>query len=171
MNAVEIEQALSDLAAQAFDGEEFPFLFLAAFGNKGTTIQRLRKGDSNASDLPGGVLQRNHIHIAVTEHGQVGRALTSLKASPKTGQAKAKFILATDGKTLEDEELATGDVIFAPAHLDLTIEDRFGKPVKPREWYFVPLQAIDEAVNRIRDGAITKYVYDPKSARLVSAKK
>ena len=60
--------------------------------------------------------------------------------------------------------------IFAPAQLDLTIEDRFGKPVKPREWFLVPLQVIDEAVNRIRDGSITKYVYDPKSARLVPAK-
>ncbi len=57
--------------------------------------------------------------------------------------------------------------IFGPAQLDLTIEDRFGKPVKPREWFLVPLQAIDEAVNRIRDGSITKYVYDPKTARLV----
>ena len=60
--------------------------------------------------------------------------------------------------------------IFAPAQLDLTIEDRFGKPVRPREWFLVPLQAIDEAVNRIRDGSITKYVYDPKAARLVLAK-
>lgn len=59
--------------------------------------------------------------------------------------------------------------IFAPAQLDLTIEDRFGKPVKPREWFLVPLQAIDEAVSRIRDGSITKYVYDPKAARLVVA--
>lgn len=57
--------------------------------------------------------------------------------------------------------------IFAPAQLDLTIEDRFGKPVKPREWFLVPLQAIDDAVRRIRDGSITKFVYDPKSARLV----
>jgi hypothetical protein len=60
--------------------------------------------------------------------------------------------------------------IFAPAQLDLTIEDRFGKPVKPREWFLVPLQAIDEAVSRIRDGSITNFVYDPKSARLVPAK-
>ena len=60
--------------------------------------------------------------------------------------------------------------IFAPAQLDLTIEDRFGKPVKPREWFLVPLQAIDEAVSRIRDGSITKYIYDPRTARLVPAK-
>ena len=61
--------------------------------------------------------------------------------------------------------------IFAPAQLDLTIEDRFGKPVKPREWFLVPLQAIDEAVSRIRDGSITNYVYHPKSARLVLLRK
>lgn len=59
--------------------------------------------------------------------------------------------------------------IFAPAQLDLTIEDRFGKPVKPREWFLVPLQAIDAAVNRIRDGSITDYLYDPKLACLVLA--
>lgn len=57
--------------------------------------------------------------------------------------------------------------IFAPAQLDLTIEDRFGKPVKPREWFLVPLAAIDEAVVRVRDGSITKYVYDPGVAKLV----
>lgn len=60
--------------------------------------------------------------------------------------------------------------IFAPALLDMTINDRFGKPVKPREWFLVPLQAIDEAVERFRDGSITEYVYDPKQAMLVKAK-
>lgn len=59
--------------------------------------------------------------------------------------------------------------IFAPAQLDLTIEDRFGHPVRPREWFLVPLHVIDEAVNRIRDGSITKMTYDPKTARLIEA--
>ena len=57
--------------------------------------------------------------------------------------------------------------IFAPAQLDLTIQDRFGHPVRPREWFLVPLHVIDEAVQRIRDGSITNVVYDPKTARLV----
>jgi len=59
--------------------------------------------------------------------------------------------------------------IFAPAQLDLTIQDRFGHPVRPREWFLVPLHVIDEAVERIRDGSITGMTYDPKTARLVSA--
>ena len=65
MNAVEIESAVSDLAAQPFDAAEFPYAFLAAFGNKETTLKRLRTGNNNASDVPGGVLLRNNIHIAV----------------------------------------------------------------------------------------------------------
>jgi hypothetical protein len=57
--------------------------------------------------------------------------------------------------------------VFASAQLDLEIKDRFGHPVKPREWFLVPLSVIDEAVDRIRDGTITELVYDPSSARLV----
>ena len=58
--------------------------------------------------------------------------------------------------------------LFGAAQLDLTIEDRFGHPVKPREWFLVPLHVIDEAVERIRDGSITGFAYDPQTARLVS---
>lgn len=57
--------------------------------------------------------------------------------------------------------------LFAAAQLDLVIEDRFGKPVRPREWFLVPLHVIDEAVQRIRDGSITDVTYDPSNARLV----
>lgn len=142
MNAVEIEQALSDLAAQAFDGAEFPFQFLAAFGNKATTIQRLRKGDSNASDIPGGVMQRNHVHIAVAEPGRVGPTLTALRGSAKTGQAKAKFILATDGTTLEAEELATGDTIACDF---AKFPDHFG--------FFLPLAGIS-TIKEIKENPI-----------------
>lgn len=56
--------------------------------------------------------------------------------------------------------------LFAAAQLDLTIEDRFGNPVKPREWFLVPLHVIDEAVSRLKDGSLTEVVYDPKEARL-----
>jgi hypothetical protein len=102
MNAVEIETAVSDLALQPFDGEEFPFSFLQAFGNKETTIKRLRAGASNKSDL-GGILQTNNIHIAVAQPGEVTKTLVALKASPSTTKAKARFILSTDGTDFEAE--------------------------------------------------------------------
>lgn len=56
---------------------------------------------------------------------------------------------------------------FSAAQLDLTIEARFGHPVKPREWFLMPLHVIDEAVERIRDGSIPDFAYEPQTARLV----
>ena len=108
LNAVEIEQAITHLAEQPFDPADFPFAFLEAFGNKETTIKRLRAGASNKSD-PGGVLQTSNIHIRMCETGEVPEALKALKDSPATAKAKAKFILATDGIGLEAEDLASGD--------------------------------------------------------------
>lgn len=58
--------------------------------------------------------------------------------------------------------------VLAPAQLDLVIKDRFGKPVKPREWFLVPLQAIDDLVDRIRRGDIEGIAYDVHAASLVS---
>jgi YhcG PDDEXK nuclease domain len=104
MNAVEIEQAISDLALQPFDAAEFPFAFLAAFGNKDTTLKRLRAGNNNASDVPGGVLQRSNIDSAVCPPGTTGAGLHALPSSPATPKGKARFILATDGQTLEAED-------------------------------------------------------------------
>ena len=142
MNAVEIEVAVSDLAVQAFDRAEFPFAFLAAFGNKETTIKRLRKGESNASDVHGGVLQRNNIHLAVCESGRVGETLRALRESPRTVAAKAKFVLATDGETLEAEDLASGETI-APEYRDFA--RHFG--------FFLPLAGIS-TIKEIKDNPI-----------------
>lgn len=140
MNAVEIEEAISKLAEQPFDAVEFPFAFLQAFGNKETTLKRLRKGESNKSDL-GGVLQTNNIHIAVAAPGVVTNTLAALKASPATTRAKAKFVLATDGDTFEAEDLASGETV-ACAYADFP--DHFG--------FFLPLAGIT-TVKQVRDSS------------------
>jgi hypothetical protein len=57
--------------------------------------------------------------------------------------------------------------VFDPAQLDIEIKDRFGNPVRPREWFLVPLFIVDEVVDRIKNGTITQYVYEPTAARLV----
>ncbi|MFT6532780.1 MAG: hypothetical protein ACJASC_002333 [Limimaricola cinnabarinus] len=110
MNAVEIEEAVSSLADAPFDAGDFPFSFLAAFGNKEATLKRLRSGNTNKSDV-GGVLQRNNIHIAIADPGQTVETLARLKASPLTERQKAKFVLATDGAQVEAEEIGTGEVL------------------------------------------------------------
>ncbi|WP_425074820.1 DNA methyltransferase [Sagittula sp. S175] len=140
MNAVEIEQAVSELAEQPFDAAEFPYAFLMAFGNKDTTIKRLRTGASNKSDL-GGVLQTNNIHLTTCAPGDIAATLTALRDSPATTRAKAKFILATDGIDLEAEDITTGETI-ACRYTDFP--DHFG--------FFLPLAGIS-TVKQIRESA------------------
>ncbi|WP_116324227.1 class I SAM-dependent DNA methyltransferase [Cupriavidus taiwanensis] len=142
MNAVEIEAAISELADSPFDAQEFPFAFLAAFGNKETTIARLRKGDTNKSDRSGGVLQRNNIHLAVAPSGQVGETLLALRASPETAKGKVKFVLATDGVTLEAEELVTGETLACDY-------PKFAGHVG----FFLPLAGIS-TIKEIKDSAV-----------------
>ncbi|MFY1910426.1 class I SAM-dependent DNA methyltransferase [Achromobacter xylosoxidans] len=140
MNAVEIEQAITDLAEQPFDRAEFPYAFLEAFGNKETTIKRLRAGVSNKSDL-GGVLQTSNIHILTCDAGRVTQTLATLKASPATAKAKAKFILATDGTDFEAEDLTSGETV-ACSFTDFP--DHFG--------FFLPLAGIS-TVRQISENA------------------
>ena len=87
MNAVEIEEAVSALSAAAFDATEFPYVFLAAFGNKETALKRLRSGSNNNSDIPGAVLQRSNIHLAVCAPGAV-----TAKLVPRAGYFDANTL-------------------------------------------------------------------------------
>lgn len=142
MNAVEIESAVSDLALKPFDATEFPYAFLAAFDTKATTIQRLRSGNTNASDLPGGVLLRNQIHLCVCTPGMVTETLSALRDSPATSKAKAKFILATDGVMLEAEDTKAGETISC-AYTDF--DRHFG--------FFLPLAGIT-TIQEIKDNPV-----------------
>jgi MmeI, N-terminal domain len=103
LNAVEIEQAVTDLAEPPFAAANFPYAFLEAFGNKDND-QTVARGCLDKSDL-GGVLQTNNIHIATCESGQVPQTLKALRASPATAKAEARFVLATDGADFEAEDL------------------------------------------------------------------
>jgi hypothetical protein len=140
MNAVEIEEAVSELAERPFDKAEFPFQFLEAFGNKPATIKRLRDGHSNNSDV-GGVLQRNNIHIAVAAQGDVTAKLAALKFSPATAKAKAQFILVTDGDMFEAEDIESGETV---ACTFVEFPEHFG--------FFLPLAGIS-TVKQVRDSA------------------
>ncbi len=141
MNAVEIEQAITTLAEQPFDAAEFPYAFLEAFGNKETTLKRLRSGASNKSDR-GGVLQTSNIHIATCKPGDVTNTLALLKVSPATARAKARFVLATDGDLFEAEDLTSDDAPISCAYGDFP--NHFG--------FFLPLAGIT-TVKQVRESS------------------
>lgn len=142
MNAVEIEAAVSELAEKPFDAQEFAYDFLRAFGNKETTIKKLRAGQSNSSDIQKGVLQRNYIHIAVCDQDSVTQTLSALRESKATEKAKAKFILATDGLNLQAEDLISGETISSAFS---NFAEHFG--------FFLPLAGIS-TIREIKDNPI-----------------
>ncbi|HMN39472.1 MAG TPA: lactate dehydrogenase [Phycisphaerales bacterium] len=143
MNAVEIEEAVSQLVEAPFDRETFPCDFLRAFGQNDATIRKLKSGDANKSDMAGGVLQRNkhNIHLLTCAPGEVAAAMSALRASPATAKHKARFILATDGQTIQAERFEDGEVL-ACDYTDLP--NRFA--------YFLSLAGIS-TVKRIDENA------------------
>jgi hypothetical protein len=144
MNPVEIEEAVSQLAQAAFDPQNFPFAFLEAFGNKQTTIDRLKStgsGSTNQSDLTGGVLQRNNIHLLVCQAGQVDAGIEQLRNSKLNQRHKVKYLLATDGLNLVAENILNGEVLACEYP---KLADHFG--------FFLPLAGIT-TVKQISENA------------------
>jgi len=61
--------------------------------------------------------------------------------------------------------------VFAAAQLDIEIKDRFGKPSVPREWFLVPLPVIDDVIEKLKNGSLTEFEYDPSTATLKKREK
>jgi hypothetical protein len=99
-------------------------------------------GGSNASDVAGGILQRNNIHLATCVVGEVDATLKALRDSPKTASAKAKFILATDGETIQAEDVTSDDPPIVCEYAKFP--DHFG--------FFLPLAGIT-TVKQIRESS------------------
>lgn len=140
MNAVEIEEAVSVLAEKPFNPVEFPYEFLLAYGNRETTIKRLRDGATNKSDV-GGLLQTNNIHILVAPKDGVAKALEGLRDSQATTRFRAKLLLATDGVDFQAEDLQSGDTLVCDYE---DFADHFG--------FFLPLAGIS-TVKEIRESS------------------
>ena len=120
------------------------------------------------SDLPVVAQNKDLLHKIGVTGGSVERRIANAKI-------EATFLLAdveivTTYKLLNIDRVKLENLlhrVFEPARLDIEINDRFGNPVTPREWFLVPLFVIDDAVEKIKDGSIKRFVYDPQQAMLV----
>lgn len=141
----------------------------------------LFSGDTEERDEASGtiyVLRSKSDHPEVAQHREILHKIgvTNLKVEQRIAGARLQptFLMA-DVEIVAEYQLFNINRtklerlihrVFGAAQLDLEIPDRFGNLIRPREWFLVPLPAIDEAVGRIRDGSITQYRYDPEEARL-----
>ena len=127
------------------------------------------------------VLRSKSNHPAVTAHGDVlhkigvtrrdvARRIANARLDPTFLMADVEIVATYELYNINRTRLENLiHRIFGPARLDIEIKDRFGQPIVPREWFLVPLFAVDEAIERIREGTITGCIYDPKTARLTQA--
>jgi len=120
------------------------------------------------SDNPTVAANREVLHKIGVTGGNVGRRIANAKLDATFLLADVEIVATYTLYNVNRTKLENLiHRIFDPARLDIEIKDRFGNPVIPREWFLVPVFVIDDAVEKIRDGTITHYIYDPKAARLV----
>ncbi|MBY5355751.1 GIY-YIG nuclease family protein [Rhizobium leguminosarum] len=125
------------------------------------------------------VLQSKSSHPTVAAHrevlhkigvtgGDIARRLANAKLDPTFLMADVEVVATYELFNINRTRLENLiHRVFGAARLDIEIKDRFGQPIVPREWFLVPLFVIDEAIEKIKDGTITGYIYSPKTASLV----
>lgn len=120
------------------------------------------------SDHPAVAAHRNVLHKIGVTGGDVKQRIATAKLDPTFLMAEVEVVATYELYNVNRTRLENLiHRVFGAAQLDIEIADRFGNPVVPREWFLVPIFVIDEAVDRIKDGTITDYSYDPAQAALV----
>ncbi len=159
LNKDEAGRRITDpVAGPLFSGE-------SADGDQASgTIYVLR----SKSDHPTVAANRKLVHKIGVTNSSIERRLAGARLQPTFLMADVEVVATYKLFNLGRAKLESLiHRIFAPARLDIEILDRFGRPIVPEEWFLVPLKAIDDAVEKIKDGTISEYVYDPKQATLV----
>lgn len=119
------------------------------------------------SEHPLVAANREILHKIGVTGGSVERRIANARLDPTYLMADVEIVATYELYNVNRAKLETLiHKVFGAARLDVEIKDRFGQPIVPKEWFLVPLFAVDEAVERIKDGTITGHVYDPKTARL-----
>ena len=123
------------------------------------------------SDHPAVAANREVLHKIGVTGGDVPKRIANAKLDPTFLMADVEIVATYTLYNINRTKLENIiHRIFDPARLDIAIKDRFGNPITPREWFLVPRFVVDDAVERIKDGTITDYVYDPRTAKLVLRK-
>lgn len=120
------------------------------------------------SDHPLVAANREILHKIGVTGGGVERRIANARIDPTYLMADVEIVATYELYNVNRAKLeGLIHKVFGAARLEVEIKDRFDQPIVPKEWFLVPLFAVDEAVDRIKDGTITDYVYDPKTACMV----
>jgi hypothetical protein len=99
--------------------------------------------------------------------GDVKKRVANAKKDPTYLLADVEIVATFKLANINSKRLeALLHKFFGSARLDLELKDRFDIPVKPQEWFFVPLNVVEEAIEKIKAGTIDRFRYDLKTASL-----
>ncbi|MEG5014525.1 MULTISPECIES: GIY-YIG nuclease family protein [unclassified Microcoleus] len=119
------------------------------------------------SDHPFIAEHRSVIHKIGVTRGDVKSRIATAKKDSTYLFAEVEIVVTFKLSKINPKRLETLlQKVFSSVRLELELPDRFGIPVKPREWFLVPLEAIEEAIEKIKEGTIDQFRYDPKTANL-----
>jgi len=136
-------------------------------GDEASGIVYVLRSKSAAPEI---AARREVLHKIGVTGGDVERRIANARLDPTFLMADVEIVATYELYNINRTRLENLiHRIFGAARLDVEIRDRFGNPVIPREWFLVPLFIIDEAIERIKNGTITSYTYDPKTAQLVAS--
>ncbi len=122
------------------------------------------------SDHPAVAAHRDVLHKIGVTGGDVARRIANARLDPTFLMSDVEIVATYELYNINRTRLENLiHRIFGAARLDIEIKDRFGQPIIPREWFLVPLFVINEAMERIKDGTITGYIYAPQTASLQQA--
>ena len=111
---------------------------------------------------------RDVIHKIGVTNGNIERRISNAKLDPTFLMADVEIVATYELSNINRIKLENLiHRFFEAAKLDIEIMDRFGNPVVPREWFLVPLFVIDETIEKIRDGSIVNYRYDPNIGKII----
>jgi T5orf172 domain len=111
---------------------------------------------------------RSVIHKIGVTGGDVKSRVANAKKDPTYLLADVEIVATFKLANINSKGLeALIHKFFASARWDLELKDRFDIPVKPKEWFFVPLNAIEEVIEKIKEGTIDRFRYDLKTASII----
>jgi hypothetical protein len=119
------------------------------------------------SEQPFVAKNRSVIHKIGVTGGDVKARVANAKKDPTYLLAEVEIVATFKLSNINRKRLeALLHKFFGSARLDLELKDRFGGQVEPREWFLVPLKAIEEAIEKLKEGSIGNYRYDATTAEI-----
>jgi hypothetical protein len=120
------------------------------------------------SDHPFVAKNRTVLHKIGVTGGDVKSRIANAKKDPTYLLAEVEIVATFKLANINRKRLeALLHKFFGKARLDLELKDRFGSQVEPKEWFLVPLPVIEEAIEKLVQGVIENFRYDPETARIV----